>query len=152
MTHQALALRHRWGTVKMFDALFSFSGRLRRLAYFGYSIVAGLIGSIPAVIGALSLIYGKHHNEAVLIVVAVVILGISAIYFAWTSFAIGVKRLHDMDMSGYNQIWIIGLSAAGQILRYLHQPVTGIVIGVFSLGVSLWLLFAPGSQGGNRFG
>lgn len=67
------------------------------------------------------------------------LLGIFALASFIPSIAVGVRRLHDRDMSGW---WYLGFILGGAI------PVIG---GLISLGF-LVLMCLPGTTGMNRFG
>jgi len=85
----------------------------------------------------------------VLLVVAI------AIWVSW--FAVGVKRLHDRDKSGW---WIllfyVAPSVLGSIANTREQPLAGFVLGVASFAISIWGLvelgFLRGTVGPNRYG
>jgi uncharacterized membrane protein YhaH (DUF805 family) len=77
---------------------------------------------------------------------------------SWISaFAVGVKRLHDRDKSGW---WILlfylAPSVLGSIANTSEQPLVGFVLGVGSFVISIWALvelgFLRGTVGPNRYG
>ena len=136
--------------------MFGFTGRMARLPYFGYSVLAYVVMALLGAIGAV-LAIGSHNPVGILVGVvfflAVVVVGV------WTGFALWIKRLHDLDLPGTHAIWMVLLYLAGNILWSLsvasHNDGTFIVallIGLAQLGVALWLLFAPGTPGVNRYG
>ena len=68
----------------------------------------------------------------------------------WAGIALGVKRLHDMDMSGAHLIWVyLDPVVAGALLDPVRTHLLGMVMW---LGVTLWLWCTPGTNGANRFG
>jgi uncharacterized membrane protein YhaH (DUF805 family) len=100
--------------------LFSAKGRIGRLRYLahvmGASLVYGLVIGIALPVSAGStLVYGG-------------ITAIAVVAFLWFSFIAGIKRCHDMDISGWWSITAI-------------IPLIGLA----------WI-FVPGSKGANRFG
>ncbi len=120
----------------MFKAPFSFDGRIRRIEYFLSYLLAGFISGLiwsllfaglmaGSMLGSTSMMAGGTLFGA--------LIGI-AVYVAmlWFCLAQGVKRLHDVDKSG----WLILL---------LFIPIVGFVFG-------LYLLFADGTVGPNQFG
>jgi uncharacterized membrane protein YhaH (DUF805 family) len=111
------------------NLLFSFQGRIRRLHYWmgaiGAGVVAGVIGSV--LIG-LSGIATGHPNPIVgLLLIAVYGVDI------WIGIALGIKRCHDRDKSG----WFL-------------------LVGLIPLIGAIWLLvelgFLDGTPGPNKFG
>jgi uncharacterized membrane protein YhaH (DUF805 family) len=139
----------------MLYALFSWSGRLGRLAYFGYSM---LLITVLVVIGLILLLPLRNAESGTGVGIAiVVILALAAIF---GGFCLAAKRLHDLDMSAWHYAWIIlvpaffnGLGAAmKQSGMEVPGLLTGLVGSLISLGVGLFLLFWPGTDGTNRFG
>jgi uncharacterized membrane protein YhaH (DUF805 family) len=139
----------------MLYALFSWSGRLGRLAYFGYSM---LLITILVVLGLILLLplYNAQSGMGVGIAIAA-ILALAAIF---GGFCLAAKRLHDLDMSAWHYAWIILVPAffngLGTAMQKSGSELSGLVVSligsVISLGVGLFLLFWPGTDGTNRFG
>jgi len=129
--------------------LFGFTGRIGRAAYFGYSLLIWLFVAIAVGIAVALMSSGKVAPPAVF---ATVIIGIgSVVALVWANFALLIKRLHDLGLAGTNAIWIVLLSV-GASATSIHAPLASILFGLASLGVELWLLFAPGQPAPNRFG
>ena len=132
----------------MLEAWFIWSGRIGRLAYFGYSI---LLGVILCVVGLVLLLPTRNSpNGETVTIVVVILLGAIALY---AGFCLAVKRLHDLDLSGWHYAWMIlvpslfnGIGSAAHMLAF------SIVGSVFSMGVGVYLLFWPGTDGTNNFG
>src|SRR5882762_2582235 len=102
----------------MLEAFLFLSGRLGRLAYFGYSILLWFVLALIALI----MIWPAYHtpNQTTVVVLASVILGVIAI---WCGLALTVKRLHDLDLSGWHYLWmglLPGLiNGAGRVMQSL---------------------------------
>lgn len=116
----------------MFKAPFSFEGRIRRIEYLLSAILGGIVTSIAFWLGVGTAVFGAASNSGggfgfgVLIGIAALIGGI------WFMIAQDVKRLHDVDKSGW--LLLLGLI-----------PLVNIVLG-------LYMLFADGTVGPNRYG
>lgn len=116
----------------MFKAPFSFSGRIRRIEYLLSCLLGGVIFSIPFWLGVGTSIVGVEMQSGggasfgILLSIAALIGGL------WFSLAQNVKRLHDVDKSG----WLIIL---------LFIPFIGFIFG-------LYMLLADGTVGPNRYG
>ncbi len=115
--------------------LFGFNGRIRRLQWWmGSLIIMGIVlAAVVVVMTLVGAIYGDYRNAP-----AVVSMVFGSIFIAcyvsiiWIQLALGVKRLHDKDMSGW---WML---------------ITFVPFGGFVLLVILG--FLDGTQGPNRFG
>lgn len=100
--------------------LFSAQGRIGRLRYLAYSTGAGLIYNV--VVGAMVAALGANAAGAT----AALILPFAAV--VWFNVITGIKRCHDLDISGW---WTLTL-----------------IVPVITLA---WI-FMPGTQGSNRYG
>ncbi len=109
--------------------LFSFQGRIRRLHYWLTAIGAGVaVAIIGGILVSMSGLATGHLNP----IVALPLIVICAAE-AWIGLALGVKRCHDRDKSGW--FLLIGLIP---------------LIGAVWLFIELGLL--DGTPGPNRFG
>jgi uncharacterized membrane protein YhaH (DUF805 family) len=104
--------------------VFSLVGRIGRLRMLAFGVVLGAATLVAAL--AIALLGG------LLGVVALVLFGILYIPVFVLSIAYSVRRLHDLNHSG----WFVLLS---------FVPFLNILVG-------LYLIFAPGTQGSNDFG
>lgn len=119
----------------MFKSPFSFSGRIRRIEYFLSGLIVALIVCVIILLSALLWIIPASDSNLSLGIGAT--LGSLFACFVWGaiiwfSLAQGVKRLHDLDKSG----WLI-------LLCFI--PVVGWIF-------ALYMLFADGTVGPNRYG
>ena len=115
----------------MFKAPFSFDGRIRRIEYFLSGIVGGIVFSIAWALGIGTFILGAGMGSAGGSVFGLLI-GLAALVASmWFSLAQGVKRLHDLDKSG----WLILL---------MFVPIVNALFG-------LYMLFADGTVGPNQY-
>ena len=136
------------------EQLFSFEGRLRRRDYWISSIilwiavfaatscVLGLFGAFTGTFFGAKAALQPAAAHALLpgsIVAVLLVLGIMLIAL-WPSLAIGVKRCHDRDKSGW---WLLLWFVLMMI------PFLGILAWAWQI---IELGFIDGTQGGNRFG
>ncbi|MDQ7248715.1 DUF805 domain-containing protein [Dongia sedimenti] len=139
----------------MLYALFSWDGRLGRLAYFGYSI---LLVTILVVLGLVLLLPLRNAEGATGVTVAIMV--ILTVMGTVGGFCLAAKRLHDLDLSAWHYVWMVFFPAIfngfGAAFRQLDMPgpalMTALLGLVISFGIGLYLLFWPGSDGANRFG
>ena len=156
------------------DLFFGFSGRINR-AKFWLTLVVWLLIWIVAiaafVVGGLAILGSNLSNGSLpspedpaaflrLIrdygILSLVIFAF--IIVSWASaFAIGVKRLHDRDRSGW---WIVLFYFGPTVLAVAQSSTEGalasLVLGLGALAISVWWLvelgFLRGTSGSNRFG
>ena len=116
----------------MFKAPFSFDGRIRRIEYFLSGIIGGIVSSIAWALGVGTFIMGAASGAAGGSVIGL-LSGLAALVASvWFSLAQGVKRLHDLNKSG----WLILLCCV---------PIVGWIF-------ALYMLFADGTVGPNPYG
>ena len=116
----------------MFKAPFSFDGRIRRIEYFLSGIVGGIVTWIAMLLGVGTFIFGASSGSAGGSVFGLLIGLAALIASVWFSLAQGVKRLHDLNKSG----WLI-------LLMFI--PIVNAIFG-------LYMLFADGTVGPNQYG
>ncbi len=128
---------------------FSYSSRIGRLRYFSYGMGVFLL-LLPLLILAGILFGLKVYFLAGLLFAAAYVFGMTM------SFVFAVRRLHDMDATGW---WclIIGAAALTTILNGCGLLPPSLfwlpaLMGLADLILILLLLFKGGTQGDNRFG
>ena len=108
--------------------LFSFQGRMRRRDYWLLSLMLGAVVLVAYVVAAvLGVDVTSESDESTFLQLGVTVV------LLWPSLAIGVKRCHDRDQSGW--WWLLGLIP---------------LVGGFWILINLGIL--DGTQGRNRFG
>ncbi|SHJ48847.1 Uncharacterized membrane protein YhaH, DUF805 family [Dethiosulfatibacter aminovorans DSM 17477] len=105
----------------MLGEFFSFEGRLNRARFFGYGLVLAIIASV------FDIIIDSVSNLGVLLVLLVL-----AIIIAIFELSICVRRLHDIEKSG----WYVLLQ----------------VIPIVNVILALVLIFMKGTDGPNEYG
>src|SRR5262245_52471631 len=132
----------------VFHLFFGFGGRINRAKYW-FTLVIWILIWIIAVEKFVKIIV--DYAVLFIIVLAFVTLG-------WVSaFAIGVKRLHDRNRSGW---WIVLFYVVPAVLGGAGKGTDGDlaqgILGLATLVLSIWGLvelgFLRGTRGPNRFG
>jgi uncharacterized membrane protein YhaH (DUF805 family) len=120
----------------IFKIYFSPEGRIARLPYFLYNLGLGVLSAIISLgLNALeknSATAVEANQTDLILLIAAILAIVIFIAMAVAGFILVIKRLHDLDRSGW-------LSLIGLI------PLVNIIFG-------LYLLFAKGTPGPNRFG
>lgn len=118
------------GVVYNDSGVFSTSGRIGRLRYVAYGLVIGLAIMLPAIVllGILSGVMGDGTGAGI----GMMVLGLGYLAVLIFSIILGVRRLHDLNLSGW--MWLINLI-----------PLVGTLF-------ALYMLFAPGKEDANDYG
>lgn len=116
----------------MFKAPFSFDGRIRRIEYFLSGLVCGVVVWIAMLLGVGTFLLGAGSGSAAGSAFGLLIGVVAIIAAIWFSLAQGIKRLHDLNKSG----WLI-------LICYI--PFVGWIF-------ALYMLFADGTVGPNQYG
>jgi uncharacterized membrane protein YhaH (DUF805 family) len=124
--------------------LFSFQGRINRAKYW-----AATVTYISASIALVGLGFFFRFDTIFLIAAAIVIIAMIV-----SGIAVGLKRLHDRDMSGW---WLLVFFLLPGVLdgigRMLAAP---LVFSLAEAAISLWALvvlgFLRGTPGANQYG
>lgn len=104
--------------------VFSLTGRIGRLRMLAFGVVLGAAFMAAAlVVAVLTAALGPF---------AMILFGVLYLPVLVFSLGFSVRRLHDLNQSGW---WVL--------LTF---------IPLLNLGIGLYLIFAPGTEGGNNFG
>lgn len=129
--------------VDLSSLLFTFDGRINRAKYWlavvlyfvVLVIAAGVMFALPGMIG-------------------IILMGIIYLAALVSGIAVGIKRLHDCDKSGW---WLLVFYVVPGLLSAAATSMdSSIVLNLASLAVSIWAIvqlgFLRGTIGANRFG
>ena len=132
------------------EQLFSFEGRLRRRDYWISSIILwiAVFAATVCILGVFGVFSGtaaalQPASSRTLLpgsIIAVLLILAIGLIALWPSLAIGVKRCHDRDKSGW---WLLLWFVLMMI------PLLGILAWAWQM---IELGFVDGTQGANRFG
>jgi uncharacterized membrane protein YhaH (DUF805 family) len=132
--------------MSLFQTLFGFDGRVARLPYFCW----GVLASILSVFGIFAGVYGYGPGGGGTMLGGLVLLA-GVIASIWTVVALTVKRLHDMGHDGLHAAWIFVSGVVGAVVGEFSDEVA-LICALASLSGGLWLMFAAGEPRGNRYG
>jgi uncharacterized membrane protein YhaH (DUF805 family) len=85
--------------VAMFWALFGFSGRLGRLAFFGWSMIVASVAGVGVALAALGLVAGLSKGSGGTLVGTGLCVALGVIPMLWVNAALITKRLRDAGFS-----------------------------------------------------
>jgi uncharacterized membrane protein YhaH (DUF805 family) len=141
--------------MSMSQLLFSFTGRLNRKPYWLTTLCLILIFlviiALLFVVGGASILSGDLSGLGVALVIIVLLY----IPLLWIGLALGAKRLHDRNKSGW---WLVLFWIVPAILQGAGEQIDGIgiVLTLAGLGISIWGLveigFLRGTVGPNQYG
>lgn len=136
----------------MKEALFGWDGRLNRLQYLGYSMLSLLLAGLAAgVLIGIGSSGSTDANNGGQVVLAVILAIPVVVAYCWAAMAVTAKRLHDLGHPTIYLLWI-WLINFGSGSFAASSPVLSDLLALIGLGISLYLLFAPGQKGDNQFG
>jgi uncharacterized membrane protein YhaH (DUF805 family) len=127
------------------NLLFSFNGRINRAKYW----IAFLIWMIAWCV-ALGVMFGS--SLFYLAIGLMVVIGILALV---SGIAVGIKRLHDRDKSGW---WLLVFYLLPAILQQVgpHAGPIGFVFSIAGFAISVWMIVElgclRGTIGPNKYG
>jgi uncharacterized membrane protein YhaH (DUF805 family) len=143
--------------------VFDPKGRIDRITYFIYAMMLGIIFYVTLYGGEIGFtllqaaypaIVNPDWSSIPMIALALGLLAAILLPFLYGTFCIGAKRLHDLGLPAI--LSLVGLLPS---LNYLliEADVPGAatadsVLFWVALAFSLFLLFAPGKKGPNRYG
>ena len=133
------------------QALFSFDGRINRLAYFGYSVLIFTITFFTYFMLFESMHQAELNGDTTPVVFTGLLAAGATIAFIWSGLALSCKRLHDLGMPGTYLIGIYVINFGAGITS-VSAPGLSAILQIVNLGISLYLLFAPGETGTNQYG
>ncbi len=128
----------------LFQLLFGFSGRINRAKYW-----LALVIYIAAMLIMAGIVIGA--GMAMMFFIVAIIVYIPAVI---SCFAVGIKRLHDRDKSGW---WLLVFYVLPAVLGWLAET-TGpyLVFELASFAFAIWGLvelgFLRGTAGANQYG
>jgi uncharacterized membrane protein YhaH (DUF805 family) len=134
----------------MIGTLFSFRGRLARLQYFGYGLATAVMMLVLILVGW-GVMEAAKNVAVVRVIAGLVFVGGGIVCASWIGIGLTVKRLHDIDLAGTHAIWIYTFWVFSEVGWATHSPLRALLALAY-FGVSLWLLFQPGTREANRFG
>lgn len=123
--------------------LFGFDGRINRAKYWLAAVIY-----LVAILIAAGLMFALHG------MIGMVLMGIVYIVALVSGIAVGIKRLHDCDKSGW---WLLVFYLLPGLLSAAAMSMDdSVVLNLLSFAVSIWgivqLGFLRGTIGPNRFG
>jgi uncharacterized membrane protein YhaH (DUF805 family) len=123
--------------------LFSFKGRMRRAAFFVFSITIFTTVFLFAGIWTVLPIHGAGRIVPTGIVLVICLVA------TWANLAVIAKRLHDMNKSAKHLLWIFLPS----LLPFLSATTEAHELSWLAAWlIAMWLVVMPGTKIRNRFG
>jgi uncharacterized membrane protein YhaH (DUF805 family) len=135
---------------KLRKLFFSFAGRLGRLGFLLRGMALGITTGVLLVVGFTLFLHGALWWLGILITV----IALVALVVGYTLLV--VRRLHDVNFSGYHAIWVVPIGLFGTLLPAVltsegvdtsrFDDAIYTVVAVVGATLLLW----PGSKGENR--
>ena len=138
----------------MIEAYFILSGRMRRFKFLVYSILLWIVAPLLGLLGVPAI-----DNARYPVMAKVAVVTLLGLFWIWSCCALVVKRLHDLERSGWHCVWMVLVPAllfGGLTIEINGSPVTGVrfayAAGIVPILAMLYLLLARGSDGPNKYG
>jgi uncharacterized membrane protein YhaH (DUF805 family) len=141
------------------QVLFSFAGRIPRKQF-----AIGMLGTIGvfiaiyfAIIVTVETILGGAESEAASVARAIKLMEsrigtIVNLIFMWPTWALTLKRLHDLG-HGWNVMWIfVTLDLVSTVLDLAGRDAISANLALLTIGLMLMLAVIKGTPGANRYG
>lgn len=141
----------------MLRDLFTISGRwgrLNRLRYFGYGLLSNLIFTLIIVaVFAVGVGGAAAFDVGALGGLLLLVVPLYCVLF-WVAICLMIKRLHDMNQSGWWVLFLFGLAFVGGFVSGISPEMQSfsLIFNIPVIGFVLWLLFWPGTAGDNQYG
>ena len=136
------------------DIFFKRNGRLNRLRYLKRNLAIFGINFLLILVGTI-LLLGEYEDTNSTFEIYVTICGLLMLY---PRYCLDVRRLQDLDGDTDWAKWIAGMGALAIIDPERLVAGSGLIglLGIFVVlayvGISLYLVFAPGTKGDNKYG
>jgi uncharacterized membrane protein YhaH (DUF805 family) len=138
--------------------LFSFNGRINRGKYW-FAVLIYVVVWVVFIVGGLIWLGGMNIDNLFSLAGAGLLIWLIAIILliagTWSGLAVGVKRLHDRDKSGW---WVL-LFWFGPSLLGSWQATTldsGSILSLVAAAIAIWAFVElgclPGTPGPNQYG
>jgi len=137
-----------------FTRTFTPGGRIGRIHYVMAGIVGFCIVTLPvAFLLTVATVFGPDVSGGMLtsMTFAIAVLMLVATYL-YAVVVVMSKRLHDLGRSGWHCAWILVAWVLSSGSVETGAGIVGSLLTIVSTGVGLYLVFAPGQTGENRFG
>ena len=135
----------------MWHELTRYDGCIGRLKYLGYHALNWL--AIVIALLVCTAIFQLAAAAAIPVLGTVVAAGIgiaAVIAYGYISICITVRRLHDMDLSGWHYLWMVGASVAGSALQPAYSEIGMLCSIAVLIGYGV-LCCVPGTAHANKY-
>lgn len=129
---------------------FDFKGRLNRKQYLMMKIIFTILAILPVGIIS-STIDHEYHSDFAFALSGLAMFAV-AVIFGWAYLSIICRRLHDIDMSGWHQTWLLIPGTINLLILPSHNMAAALPFALADACVGLFLLLKRGSQGSNAYG
>ena len=137
--------------------LFGFRGRINRAKYWLFLLLSVIAVTAAITLTAALWIQGIAGGAVGWSMLAVILAGIIYLGVAVAGIAVGIKRLHDRDRSGW---WLLVFYLAPSLLSgmapWLGRDGVGIIFSLAAYAISIWAFVElgclRGTVGPNKYG
>jgi uncharacterized membrane protein YhaH (DUF805 family) len=122
---------------------FTPEGRVRRPAYLGGSLLTAALTLAVAALGVHLIHFDDVNHPMSVVGCLLFVLGGTSFIVSHLSFAI--RRLHDIGLSGWHMLWIVGVNLAANAINNSTDSVgMAALLSLMAIAPYLWLTFYEG--------
>lgn len=133
---------------------FTLKGRLNRLRYFKYSILLFLLLAVFITLSIIATVGAEKSDSSFLLLLALICFLCGVAVF-WGTVAVSVRRLHDLNLSGWWYGLVFLISTVGSSLAMSEDDavvLAATILNLATVSFSFYLFLKKGTEGTNDYG
>jgi len=136
------------------DLLFGFSGRINRTKYWIAVAIYWAVSMALGLVAFLTLVGGEIARSTTMVTPFFIFAAVVYIAVAVSAIAVGIKRLHDRDKTGW---WLLVFYLVPGLISTVGTRMHGpAILNLVSAAITIWMIvelgLLHGTPGPNRYG
>lgn len=133
---------------------FTLKGRLNRLRYLKYSVLLFILFAVFLVLCLIATSAAEKSDSSIFLIPALICFFCGAAVF-WGMIAVSVRRLHDLNLSGWWYALVCAVSIVGGFLQETENEtmqLAALGLNFAVMAFSIYLFVKKGTEGPNDYG